>query len=35
MNKERFESLYKTQESDQTMALAGAPTLPGNGSADV
>ena len=35
MRQERFESLYKIQESDQAMALACAPTLPGNRSTHV
>ena len=35
MRQERFERLYKSQASDQAEALACAPTLPENGSADV
>jgi len=35
MRQERVESIYKFQESYQAKALACAPTLSGNGSADV
>ena len=35
MTKEYFESSYNDEESGETMALALAPTLPGNGSPNV